>query len=215
VCRAWCVVRGAWVGGAEHRNGGVAGHLSVPSEASFRGRLQDQPRVRLFSRRAALTDPPFFSGALRLRASTGLEPYQPYWVEDGTRVGMRVQLWHQRCCQSGVRHSGVRLRANCLGVGFDSCSRPSALVLAPQTLNPESCGEPHSALRRDNRSDYVRLSVTLSVGTPFVPTVLPAVGSMDFPLPAYSRNPFVVRYVAAQSPVQVSNHIRPFWQLLL
>jgi hypothetical protein len=183
VCGPSCVVRRAWVGGAGHRNGGVTGHWTF-----LTGRLPDRSRVRLFTRRAALTEPPFFAGALRLAASTGLEPYQPYWVEDGTRDGMRVQL--RRPCEGALSHHHIPLLSlspsrrrpqtltaepsppPCWRFG---CAPPSevsgsrirlALVLAPQTLNPESCGEPHSRLRRDNRSDSARVSITLSVGTP-------------------------------------------------
>jgi len=38
------------------------------------------------------------------------------------------------------------------------------------------------------------LSVSLSVGTPYIPTEVPSVGSLDYPFPGF-RNPFAVRCV--------------------
>ena len=53
---------------------------------------------------------------------------------------------------------------------------------------------PHSGLRRDFRSISGKI-VILSIGTPYVPTVLPTVWPMDHLLPGYSINPVEVSFV--------------------
>ena len=58
---------------------------------------------------------------------------------------------------------------------------------------------PRSWLRKDFQPDSHHLPVTLSVGPPYVPTVLPTVGSMNYPVAGYSRNSFAPRCV--ESPL--------------
>jgi hypothetical protein len=60
--------------------------------------------------RAALPDPPFSAGALRLRASTGVEPYPPCWVEDGVRGQHRPG--HGRSEGSLKHHIPARCRGH-------------------------------------------------------------------------------------------------------
>ena len=54
----------------------------------------------------------------------------------------------------------------------------------------------HSGLRSDFWLECDHIVVTLSVGAPYVPTVLPTVGSMELPLPGFSRDPVKARCVA-------------------
>jgi len=75
-------------------------------------------------------------------------------------------------------------------------------TLAPDASAPHSAASelgfmvhPHSGLQRDFRWLSHRKSVTLSVGTLYLPAVLPTAGPIDYPLPVYSRNPFLVRCV--------------------
>ena len=46
-----------------------------------------------------------------------------------------------------------------------------------------------------------------------VPAVFPSVGTMDFPIPGYSRNPFVVRCVVEfrELRVKAEGAARPRW----
>jgi len=73
--------------------------------------------------------------------------------------------------------------------------RPDPIITAPATCFCQQRGwfKPHSATPRDFRAPSARKSVTLSAGTPYVPTVLPTVGAMDYSHMGRSRNPFEVR----------------------
>jgi hypothetical protein len=62
-------------------------------------------------------------------------------------------------------------------------------------MNGPSPIQPHSGLQRDFLSDSDHLSVTLSAGSPYAPTVLPTVGPKDYAVPSYSRNLVEVRCV--------------------
>jgi len=60
-------------------------------------------------------------------------------------------------------------------------------------------------------SDTDHLCVTSSVGTPYVPTVLPTVGSMDYPISTYSRNLCSLRCVGQGLPCAVIAQLAELW----
>jgi len=53
-----------------------------------------------------------------------------------------------------------------------------------------------------------RKSAPLTVGAPYVPTVLPTVGPMDYPLPGYSRNPVCGRSELPRGECAGSGRVR-------
>jgi len=78
----------------------------------------------------------------------------------------------------------------------DICCRTESNPLRPATCSRFARQRQGTLLRRifswyhSQSPEMGRKFDTLSAGTPFVPTVLPIVGSMDHPLPGYSKKSF-------------------------
>jgi len=119
--------------------------------------------------------------------------------QDHLNVTERLQKCFGTVVDSGLLGSGEVPRGEKMlysGTDPESYIAEYTLVYEEKVdiSSPRACHTAgYEGILTDFRVLSIRKSVALSVGTPYVPTVLPTVESMDHLLPGYSRSPFEVR----------------------